>query len=1030
MRSSSCTRRTRSKKNQTPPRGFDETAQGASQALVQGRSASCAEPVARESTGVRKGTGVHEGTGECGNAFAHGTETLHGGAKLESVPDDAGSLSGISGLRDFLQPGEQKTKGWTGSRDLPSQNGFPVREQSECRARKQGSAQQVPSKTFEDTTASELLKRLQKRDAEEDTPWFAGRSYYASLIPLLETSRARWFSKKVEKTEGETFGSLVSDSAPAVEPGSPESTTTTMLSDVANESELDHIQDSSDARLRRAKAAMEASRREAILARKILVEESASKDTAAHLRRAFNALQGLTQECELQVDVPEMVIVGMQSDGKSSFLEALLGFQFNVVDSNIGTRRPLVLQMLCDPARSEPRCRFKKETGPVRALARTETSTAEPVPKRRRVEGEPSSGGDDALFEEPVPPEAICDQILQRTNALVGADGSRVSDLPIVLRVEYQRCANLTVWDMPGFRVGGDAQLRAAIESMAMNAIRPPHRVVLCLEQSTVEWANTQSRPLVQRVDEAFERTVLVNTKFDNRVKELRTAAQASTYLRGENLPPHAKPFFISLPLLRDLNPREFCDEIVECAAQDHRRLRELGVDDEAQLARVGFHRLRRHLEQLLATRLHAAAQPASVALGLRIGQLSQELDRLNACTGGQQRVLDAAPQLAREFCHRALKSLKELIDGSNRLDASEHGLSLSEEKRAAQKRLCDDCAVDARSLQTHPLLDPACDVAALGTLRLYGGAQFARLEAEVGEAVRACRLPVLSSDELASSLGLDALSAHPFAANAAAREIVLQKSRAALLPLLEAALMRAVFICHHSFDLALRMVALDAADFAASPASRIAGPSAALLHCGVLMEYPAFVAQAQRTHADFVRARFLNAYEALQNDLEALARGLPDAVVLPSGATRSSREASLAEAPDQADTQTPDEVARAAVAEASQQHFSALCGLFASCVRSKTLALFLRPLKNELGVAFSEWLGACGEADYGHLLNRDGSEVTERRRRAEEQLASLRAQFAVFQTHLQSLEAASSNKHGGPTQQQTSQTSAHAARQ
>ena len=33
-------------------------------------------------------------------------------------------------------------------------------------------------------------------------------------------------------------------------------------------------------------------------------------------------------------EYPEIVVVGMQSDGKSSFVEGLLGFQFNIVETS------------------------------------------------------------------------------------------------------------------------------------------------------------------------------------------------------------------------------------------------------------------------------------------------------------------------------------------------------------------------------------------------------------------------------------------------------------------------------------------------------------------------------------------------------------------------------------------------------------------------------------------------------------------------------------------------------------------------
>jgi hypothetical protein len=52
-----------------------------------------------------------------------------------------------------------------------------------------------------------------------------------------------------------------------------------------------------------------------------------------HLYDLYNDLQGLAQEYSLNLKVPEIVVVGMQSDGKSSFVEALLGFQFNTIET-------------------------------------------------------------------------------------------------------------------------------------------------------------------------------------------------------------------------------------------------------------------------------------------------------------------------------------------------------------------------------------------------------------------------------------------------------------------------------------------------------------------------------------------------------------------------------------------------------------------------------------------------------------------------------------------------------------------------
>jgi hypothetical protein len=69
------------------------------------------------------------------------------------------------------------------------------------------------------------------------------------------------------------------------------------------------------------------------------------------------------------------------------------------------------------------------------------------------------------------------------------------------MHVRYKHCANLTVLDTPGFRLGGDRKLKDNIKELALSMIRPAHRTIVCLEQSTVEWANTTSRPICRTID-------------------------------------------------------------------------------------------------------------------------------------------------------------------------------------------------------------------------------------------------------------------------------------------------------------------------------------------------------------------------------------------------------------------------------------------------------------------------------------------------------------------------------------------------
>lgn len=82
-------------------------------------------------------------------------------------------------------------------------------------------------------------------------------------------------------------------------------------------------------------------------------------------------------------------------------------------------------------------------------------------------------------------------------------------------------------------------------------------------------------------MDPEFSRTILVNTKFDNRVKEFRDAESTNKYLQGENLPSGKKPFFISMPVKRNLTPQHFADAMKECYLADYRHLLHVHFDEE-----------------------------------------------------------------------------------------------------------------------------------------------------------------------------------------------------------------------------------------------------------------------------------------------------------------------------------------------------------------------------------------------------------------------------------------------------------------
>lgn len=57
------------------------------------------------------------------------------------------------------------------------------------------------------------------------------------------------------------------------------------------------------------------------------------------------------------------------------------------------------------------------------------------------------------------------------------------------------------------------------ILSMVKSLASPPHRLLLFLQQSSVEWCSSLWLDAIRDIDPTFRRTIIVVSKFDNRLK-------------------------------------------------------------------------------------------------------------------------------------------------------------------------------------------------------------------------------------------------------------------------------------------------------------------------------------------------------------------------------------------------------------------------------------------------------------------------------------------------------------------------------
>ena len=179
--------------------------------------------------------------------------------------------------------------------------------------------------------------------------------------------------------------------------------------------------------------------------------------------------------------LPSIVVVGSQSSGKSSVLEAIVGHEFLPKGSNMVTRRPIELTLVNTPD-------AHAEYGEFPALGLGKITDFSQVQKTLR----------DLNLAVP---EAQC-----------------VSDDPIQLRIYSPKVPDLSMIDLPGYiQVSGHDQpteLKTKISELCDKYIKAPN-IILAVSAADVDLANSTSLRASRRADPRGERTIGVITKMD-----------------------------------------------------------------------------------------------------------------------------------------------------------------------------------------------------------------------------------------------------------------------------------------------------------------------------------------------------------------------------------------------------------------------------------------------------------------------------------------------------------------------------------
>ncbi|SNX83791.1 probable MGM1 - Mitochondrial GTPase related to dynamin [Melanopsichium pennsylvanicum] len=202
-----------------------------------------------------------------------------------------------------------------------------------------------------------------------------------------------------------------------------------------------------------------------------------------------NILKQIDHESD-QLTLPSIVVIGSQSSGKSSVLEAIVGHEFLPKGNNMVTRRPIELTLIHTPASTSGR------------------SNKESVVEYAEFPG---------LGLGRITDFSHVQKTLYDLNMAVPASDC-VSDEPIELRIHSPHVPDLTLIDLPGYvqiaSMDQPDELREKIQKLCHRYIQEPN-IILAVCAADVDLANSPALRASRQVDPLGLRTIGVVTKMD-----------------------------------------------------------------------------------------------------------------------------------------------------------------------------------------------------------------------------------------------------------------------------------------------------------------------------------------------------------------------------------------------------------------------------------------------------------------------------------------------------------------------------------
>ena len=198
---------------------------------------------------------------------------------------------------------------------------------------------------------------------------------------------------------------------------------------------------------------------------------------------AINKIQEVISKSnlELNIELPQIVVVGSQSSGKSSIIECIVAKDFLPRGCGIVTRRPLILQLKQNKNGKE-----WAEFGHLN----------EKIEDFSRI-----------VYE------------IEKDTIRIAGNNKGISKVPILLKIYSPNVVDLTLVDLPGLvkvPIGEQPQdIEEQVRNLVFEYISNPSAIILAISPANSDIANSDALRIAKEVDPLFQRTLGVLTKID-----------------------------------------------------------------------------------------------------------------------------------------------------------------------------------------------------------------------------------------------------------------------------------------------------------------------------------------------------------------------------------------------------------------------------------------------------------------------------------------------------------------------------------